>query len=149
MRVAGVIGLGMLLAAGMPLSAGDASARALMAYPMKGQSAEQENKDRSDCHDWAVEQSGYDPSGVTKKTKGSKGALTGAIIGTAIGGIVGSATVGGGKAVARGLGIGAASGGLVGGLVGSSRQKELDAKYDVYLRAGETCLEAKGYQVTR
>ena len=35
--------------------------RALLAYPMKGQTLEQENADRSACHDWAVAQTGYDP----------------------------------------------------------------------------------------
>ena len=37
-------------------------ARALFAYPMQGQTPEQENADRSACHDWAVIQSGYDPT---------------------------------------------------------------------------------------
>jgi hypothetical protein len=36
--------------------------RALLAYPMKGQTLEQENADRSACHDWAVAQTGYDPT---------------------------------------------------------------------------------------
>ena len=36
--------------------------RALLAYPMQGQTLEQENADRSACHDWAVAQTGYDPT---------------------------------------------------------------------------------------
>ena len=36
--------------------------RALLAYPMKGQTLEQENADRVVCHDWAVAQTGYDPT---------------------------------------------------------------------------------------
>ena len=46
----------MLLAYAQP-----AAARALFAYPIQGQSPEQENADRAACHQWAVEQSGFDP----------------------------------------------------------------------------------------
>ena len=38
------------------------SGRALLAYPMQGQTLEQENADRRACHDWAVAQTGYDPT---------------------------------------------------------------------------------------
>ena len=38
------------------------SGRALLAYPMNGQTLEQENADRAACHDWAVAQTGYDPT---------------------------------------------------------------------------------------
>jgi hypothetical protein len=31
-------------------------------YPAKGQSAQQQDRDRYECHDWARTQSGYDPS---------------------------------------------------------------------------------------
>ncbi len=33
-----------------------------MIYPKKGQSPEQIGKDRYECHVWAVQQSGFDPS---------------------------------------------------------------------------------------
>ena len=36
--------------------------RALFAYPMRGQTSEQENADRAACHDWAVAQTGHDPT---------------------------------------------------------------------------------------
>ena len=137
------------LAAAMVSPASHANARALMAYPMKGQSAKQEDADRQTCHDWAVVQSGYDPSGETQTTKGTKGATTGAIIGAVVGTTIGVATYGGSAGALRGLGIGVGSGGLIGGVIGKNKQKKLDAKYDTYLRAGTTCLEAKGYQVSR
>ncbi len=41
-----------------------ATGRALFAYPMKGQTLEQQNADRAACHDWAVAQTGFDPSFV-------------------------------------------------------------------------------------
>ena len=34
----------------------------LFAYPKGGQSREQQVRDRDECHKWAVEQSGFDPS---------------------------------------------------------------------------------------
>jgi len=34
----------------------------LFAYPMKGQTADQQLTDRYECHKWAVTQSGYDPT---------------------------------------------------------------------------------------
>ena len=35
---------------------------ALFAYPMKGQTPEQQGADRAACHEWAVAQTGHDPS---------------------------------------------------------------------------------------
>lgn len=34
----------------------------LMAYPKSGQSAEQQSKDKFECHQWAVGQTGFDPT---------------------------------------------------------------------------------------
>ncbi len=34
----------------------------LMAYPKNGQTADQQGRDKFECHQWAVKQSGYDPT---------------------------------------------------------------------------------------
>ena len=34
----------------------------LFAYPKGGQSPEQQTRDRAECHDWAVSQTGFDPA---------------------------------------------------------------------------------------
>jgi hypothetical protein len=34
----------------------------LFAYPKGGQSVEQQGRDRAECHDWAVSQTGFDPA---------------------------------------------------------------------------------------
>ena len=34
----------------------------LIVYPAHGQSAEQTDRDRYECHTWAVRQTGFDPS---------------------------------------------------------------------------------------
>jgi hypothetical protein len=48
--------------------AGDQKALKMYVYPAAGQSAEQLSKDRYDCHVWASDQSGYDPTlGAGKK----------------------------------------------------------------------------------
>ena len=61
-------GAAIMLIAGAAMSPVDA--RALFAYPMQGQTPEQENADRSACHDWAVVQSGYDPTLVYSAQRG-------------------------------------------------------------------------------
>jgi len=43
----------------------DASDETLFAYPNRDQSEAQQAEDRFECHSWAVEQTGYDPSRVS------------------------------------------------------------------------------------
>ena len=40
----------------------------VVAYPSRGQSSDQQGRDRYECHQWAVNQSGFDPSYVTQYT---------------------------------------------------------------------------------
>ena len=105
-------------------------ARALFAYPMQGQTPEQENADRSACHDWAVAQTGYDPTLVYSAQRGG-------IIITQSGNTLPTYDrrypAPGGIAAVR----------------GNADIRRLNELYDAYLRAGEVCLEARGYQVTR
>jgi hypothetical protein len=112
-----------------------ATGRALFAYPMQGQTPEQENADRAACHDWAVQQSGFDPTNVPIPQSGG-GVLAGVPI-NARPGPTGS-----------GRGIGSNGGGFGSAMTSAEirRQNEL---YDAYLRAGQVCLEARGYRVTR
>lgn len=124
------------------------NARALFAYPMKGQSLEQENRDRLDCHNWAVRQTGFSPSGVPEERRGQRGARRGGLFGGAGGSIIG-AVAGGSSGALVGLGVGALAGGLIGGVRGSNSQRNLDAQYDAYLRAAQTCMEGRGYRVSR
>src|SRR5215475_3984614 len=48
-----------LLSLGAPT---DAQSQQMYIYPTKGQSQEQQDKDRYECHAWAVQQTGFDPS---------------------------------------------------------------------------------------
>ena len=45
-----------------PLPVSEASRYDVIAYPAKDQSAEQQSRDRYECHTWAVSQSGFDPA---------------------------------------------------------------------------------------
>jgi len=45
-----------------PLPVSEATRYDVIAYPAKGQSAEQQSRDRYECHTWAVSQSGFDPA---------------------------------------------------------------------------------------
>ena len=49
-----------------------APAQNMFVYPNRGQSAEQEAKDRYECHRWAVDQTGFDPTTATGDADAAK-----------------------------------------------------------------------------
>jgi hypothetical protein len=146
-------------------------------YPKKDQSVEQQDKDKYECHNWAIEQTGFDPMNPPKApdatpqtaaaTPPSKkggavgGAARGALGGAAVGAIVGDA--------GKGAAVGAAAGGMRG------RRQKVNAQQDqkaaqkqlndqaaatvaahnakvaegraTYDRARKTCLEGRDYSV--
>lgn len=133
-------------------------------YPAKGQSAQQLDKDKYECHDWARRQSGFDPTqaqaaAATPATGTAQGS------GNAAGGMAAGAM--GGAAVAElshhDAGRGAAIGAL--GAAALTRAKQAQARQQqqqqqaqqqqaaraqqrsVYERSFAACLEARGYSV--
>lgn len=140
------------------------------AYPVQGQTADQTDRDRYDCHEWAVKQSNFDPSapgtaphdqvrvasGPPPGTNTAIGAVAGAILGAVIAG-------------PRDSGFGAVAGGITGAAIGSTgdaanaqvqrdqiqsaraqdaRQAAImDQKASNYRRAISACLEGRGYSV--
>lgn len=128
-------GAAIMMMAGTAVSyvyAQSVTGRALFAYPMQGQTPEQENADRAECHDWAVVQSGYDPTFVY-------GAQQYWIT------VPPSADAGPSYEHPR---YPHKSGGISGALT-NAEIRRLNELYDTYLRAGQVCLEARGYQVSR
>jgi hypothetical protein len=137
----------------------NATESGLTIYPAKGQTPEQQKQDQGYCRQWAMEQTGFDPSQKTlpqvqmKSSVGGqtvKGAAGGALIGTGIGAIAGSA--------GKGAAIGAATGGAALGIKENKSQKQRDAEYQQYLakrkaeteqynKAQSACLEGRGYTV--
>jgi hypothetical protein len=138
---------------------------ALRVDPQRGQSPDQLRRDRYECHNWAVEQTGQTPIAASedreqpsdakrdKRAARANRAILGAAIGSVVGSIAGSGrgwhhendAVLTGAAV--GAGVGAASVG------GKSRDKgkgksEAPPAPSEYLRALSACLEGRGYEVT-
>ena len=143
--------------------------RELYVYPAKGQSQEQLDRDRYDCHLWAVRQTGFDPSvaqssapqrrdrTARETTSGHRhraslrrrGAVAGAIIGSAVssprerseGAIVGATA---------GAVIGAAAS-QAGTMTVTERERRVatstDPRASGYTRALSACLEGRGYTV--
>lgn len=136
------------------------------AYPERGQSADQQSRDRYDCSLWAVKQTGFDPSaanvpqayrvqvsGPPPGTGTAIGAIAGAVLGAAI-------------SDPWDRGAGAAFGAVTGAMIGSAsdaaraqqneamvseqaqqQQAELAHKAAEYRRALGACLDARGYSV--
>ena len=134
-------------------------------YPAKGQSQEKQDKDRYECHTWAVKQTGFDPSNPQSATSNAPGpqanqpsqphVLKGATRGAALGAVGGAITGNAGKGAAAG----AAMGGLAGGFkrrderLGQANQQQASAQSaqqsqrNAYQRAMAACLEGRGYTV--
>jgi hypothetical protein len=135
-------------------------------YPANGQTPEQTERDRYECHVWAVEQTGVDPSRanagyerVVVQPANPPGASTAA---GAIGGaIIGSIIAGPYNAGAGAL-VGGATGAIVGSAADASAQQQAQhtqqqlnqsaaagrARADSYRRAIGACLQGRGYTVS-
>ena len=156
--------LSCLVAGLVLLGSGPVFAQELMVYPAKGQSQEQQQKDEFECYQWAVKQSGFDPS---KPQQASAPPPQGQPQGGAIKGAAGGAALGAiGGAIAGDAGKGAAIGAATGGAFGAMRRAESrrrmereDQSYEQqqqaaysqglqnYNRAKKACLEGRGYTV--
>ena len=137
----------------------------LFIYPTKGQSAEQQDKDKWECRAWATKQTGFDPAArITASTppparqapKG--GVLRGAAGGAAIGAVGGAI---GGNA-GKGAAIGAGAGGLLGAVRRNNQVRDEEyaqqqwaqqnvAQYEQnrssWVRAVKACITGRGYTV--
>ncbi|MGZ8226290.1 MAG: glycine zipper domain-containing protein [Methylococcaceae bacterium] len=128
----------------------------ILIYPMKGQSNQQLSKDRYECHVWAVQQSGFDPSAAqaaqvapqTQQQGGQviRGGMRGAAMGAAVGAIAGDA--------GKGAAIGATAGGITGGFKRMNQNQSAQtqapataAGQDTYSRAIKACLTGRNYSV--
>lgn len=139
-------------------------------YPKAGQTTEQQSRDHYECYNWAMKQTGFDPSQssippeqrvrvVPMPPPGHDTAvlaITGAVLG---------ALIGGPRHAAGGALIGAGTGAVAGAASDASRQqtaqqleeaysnrdRALDAQYEGralnFRRAMSACLEGCGYSV--
>lgn len=131
----------------------------MFVYPAKGQSKDQQGKDEYACHQWAIQQTGFDPtkqqpvsSGKSSSGGGEvvKSGAVGALLGLGIGSLAGEA--------GAGAAIGAGAGALFGGMRKHDKDKQQQAatqqaqanrqaQMNKYNKAKQACLEAKGYTV--
>jgi hypothetical protein len=125
-------------------------AQNLYVYPSRGQSQEQQDRDRYECHNWAVGQTGFDPtrlpapgSAAAPQTHGSSANLEGAAI-QALGGALGGEGSIGGAANAL---AGQVSRQGQGSAVSSQQASPYAAQMDGYKRAQIACLQGRGYTV--
>jgi hypothetical protein len=136
-------------------------------YPNNGQSAEQTDRDRYECHNWAVQQTGVDPSRadanpyerVVVQPANPPGSATAA---GAIGGAILGALIAGPRNAGAGLVLGGATGAIIGSSADASAaeqahmtQQQLNqqaatgrARADSYRRALGACLQGRGYTVS-
>lgn len=157
----------------MPRSAPEAVApppREVVFYPRAGQSEGQQDRDRYECHQWAVRQSGFDPSlpqavgspSVRVVPAGAPGHDTAALAVT--GALVGAAVARPHRG-AEGALVGATIGAVAGAMSDTARAEQaqrmeqayaaqeqrqqamLEQQADAYRRAISACLEARGYTV--
>ena len=135
-------------------------------YPQKGQSAEQQEKDKYECYSWAKGQTGFDPMQVPTATapppeqEAQKGGLVrGAARGAAVGAVAGEIA---NDDAGKGAAVGAASGALIGGMRRRDQQRQQQQEQQQwaeqqaanyaqqrsnYDRAYSACLEGRGYTV--
>ncbi len=154
-----------ILSLSVVLSVVAAAQTQLYVYPLKKQSSEQQDRDRYECHRWAVQQTGFDPSKTYPTNPNSldpqpyrpsqphvvKGAARGAALGAVGGAITGNA--------GKGAAAGAAMGGLAGGFRRRDERRQQAAQQQAnassaassqhmnYTRAMAACLEGRGYSV--
>jgi hypothetical protein len=144
MRAATILVLGTILT----LTANALVHAEMYAYPDKGQSTKQQQRDKRECQAWATQQTGVDPSKAPATQRRLGGGAGGAAMGAARGAAEGEA------------GEGAARGAIRGRLLGAIRRRREERQQDSgaeagtaqgtrddYDRAYGACLTGRGYTV--
>jgi len=139
----------------------------IFVYPSNGQSPEQADRDRYECHVWAVQQTGVDPSRADANpyervvVQPANPPGSGTAVG-AIGGAILGALIAGPRNAGAGLVIGGATGAIVGTAADASAQQQARmtqqqinqsmatgrARADSYRRALGACLQGRGYTIS-
>jgi hypothetical protein len=131
---------------------GQAQAKPI-AYPAKGQSAQQQQKDDGQCYSWAKTNTGVDPAAVASAPPPPSGPATGggerargALRGAAVGGIVD-----GGDGARTGAAVGVVAGGAKARqnqkAQQASAQSQKQGSMDTFNRAYAACMEGRGYTI--
>ena len=161
----------LVVALAVFLFAGPAIAGSPIVYPAKGQTPQQQDRDQYECHRWAVQQSGFDPSNPGSNSSGTQpansesrpkpllgrgsdpNALRGGARGAALGAVGGAIAGDAGKGAAVGAGVGGLGGAIRRRDQQSARESAPPAKapvnpgLDTYNRAVAACMTGRGYSV--
>lgn len=146
-----------------------AHAQDFVIYPAKGQSKEQQQKDKGECYAWAMDETGFDPANTPapqqtvttalpqEKVVGSGAAVRGGARGAAVGAVTG--------AIMGDAGKGAAAGAAGGALIGTMRRRQevknaptteshtnpeytaYQQQRDKFNKAVKACMGARGYSI--
>jgi hypothetical protein len=142
----------------------------VIAYPAQGQSAQQADRDRYECHTWAVKQTGFDPSlpglppehrvRVLEGPPPGSDVVGGAVTGAVIGAVVSSP-----QQTGQGALLGALAGAAIGAVAEAARNDAMERadeadhahqaarvsaqtqQVGAYRRAISACLAGRGYTV--
>ena len=149
--------LAALVLASLPAAAAE-DLRALEVQGLRGQPVEQARRDRYECHNWAVAQTGEAPPAMpaAAPADAAKGDLKRerigrAIIGATIGGTIGSLFGDWHDAnenILAGAALGAGIGAATAGAAGKAQEPAAPEGPSDYLRALTACLEGRGYSVS-
>jgi hypothetical protein len=129
-----------------------------IAYPAKGQSAQQQQSDDGACYSWAKSNTGIDPATASAAPPQQSGPAVGggervggAARGAAGGAVVGAITGDAGKGAA----IGATAGTMAGGMrarqnkraQNANAQAQSQGAMSTYYRAWSACMQGRGYSI--
>lgn len=143
------------LAAGVLVSAAQAE---VFVYPKPGQSQDAFQKDQYECHNWATQQTGFNPAAPPQTAAAPPpqqgGAVKGAARGAAVGAVGGAIGGDAGKGAAIGAGVGAVGGRMKqnannreAAQASQQAQAQQQGAYANYEKAYATCLSGRGYSV--
>jgi hypothetical protein len=135
-----------------------AAAQRPIAYPARGQGAQQQSQDEAQCAGWARQSTGIDPAMASSPAPQQTGPAVGGgqRLGGAARGAAGGAAIG---AIAGDAGKGAGIGAVVGTMTGGRRARQQQASQNqqaqaqqqdmmqTYYRAYGACLEGRGYTI--
>ena len=145
------------LAATLALSVGvtvAADLASIVVVPERGQTPDQARRDRYDCHNRTVAQTGTVPlrrpaaEAVQAQQRAER--IERVMIGAGIGALAGSVIRGSHDAdgVVEGAVAGGIFGAIAGAIAGRNRKPPEDPAFEAYARALGACLEARGYTVS-
>jgi hypothetical protein len=128
-------------------------------YPKQGQSQETFQRDQFECHSWAKQQTGFDPSqpavaASPPTAPPSGGAVRGGARGAAVGAVGGAIAGDAGKGAAVGAGVGAATGAIrkrsaneQAAAASQQAAGQQQASLQRYDQAYGACMAGRNYQV--